>query len=186
MRTPKFPERCALFLAGLGLLIPRSAVFAEPLDVGQRIVDVALDSGGVFHGRVVNAEGQPVPRADVRMARDGVPVVSTSTNDQGGFDVAALQGGVYQVQVADKSHVLRLWAAQTAPPQAVAGFTIATGPVARGQGCTTSSCTGPGGCGPCGGGGWGFLTNPWVIGAAVAAAIAIPLALNDDDDDDAS
>lgn len=30
--------------------------------------------------------------------------------------------------------------------------------------------------------GWGFLANPWVVGAAVAAAIAIPLALDDNDD----
>ncbi len=34
-----------------------------------------------------------------------------------------------------------------------------------------------------GGGGFGFLANPWIIGGAVAAAIAIPLALDDNDDD---
>ena len=33
-----------------------------------------------------------------------------------------------------------------------------------------------------GGGRYGFLTNPFVIGGIVAAAIAIPLALDDDDD----
>lgn len=28
----------------------------------------------------------------------------------------------------------------------------------------------------------GFLTNPWVLGAVVATAIAVPLALDDSDD----
>lgn len=186
MRTPKFLERCALYLACLGLLIPRSALLAEqPTEAGQKIVDVALDSAGVFHGHVVDAGGQPVAMANVRMLRDGNPLVSTVTNDQGGFDVASLQGGVYSVQLADQTHLLRLWAANTAPPHANQGFTVATGTVARGQSCTANSCTGMcgGTCGACKGG-WGFLTNPWVIGAAVAAAIAIPIAVSNNDDDD--
>ena len=81
---------------------------------------------------------------------------------------------------------VRLWAANTAPPSAVAGFTHVDGAVQRGQ-CTVDSCTGTcgGTCGACKGkcGPLGLLMNPWVIGAAVAAAIAIPLAVNDDDDD---
>ncbi len=72
MRTSKFLERCALYLACLGLLIPRSALLAEQFDVGHKIEDVALDGGGVFHGRVVDAQGQPVAMANVRMSRDGV------------------------------------------------------------------------------------------------------------------
>lgn len=32
----------------------------------------------------------------------------------------------------------------------------------------------------------GFLTNPWVVGALIAAAIAVPLAIDDDDNDLAS
>ncbi|HEY6563964.1 MAG TPA: hypothetical protein VIY86_05675, partial [Pirellulaceae bacterium] len=63
---------------------------------------------------------------------------------------------------------------------ATVGVQSIQGPVSRGQNCTDSSCTEPSGC--CGGGMMGFLTNPFVIGAAIAAAIAIPLALDDDDD----
>ena len=48
---------------------------------------------------------------------------------------------------------------------------------ACGSGCGGGIFGGAGG----GGGMLGLLSNPWVIGAAVAAAIAIPLALDDDD-----
>lgn len=33
------------------------------------------------------------------------------------------------------------------------------------------------------GGKWSFLTNPWVLGAIVATAIAVPLAIDDSDDE---
>ena len=46
------------------------------------------------------------------------------------------------------------------------------------------SCGDAGCAGGCGGGGvLGFISNPWFIGAVVAAAIAIPIAVSDDDDD---
>jgi len=32
------------------------------------------------------------------------------------------------------------------------------------------------------GGRWSFLKNPWVLGAIVATAIAVPLAIDDSDD----
>ena len=51
-----------------------------------------------------------------------------------------------------------------------------------GGACGGGACGGGGGfLGGGGGGLLGLLSNPWVIGAGVAAAIAIPLALDDDD-----
>jgi hypothetical protein len=68
--------------------------------------------------------------------------------------------------------VYRLWAEQTAPPAANDGVLVVHGDDAvRGNSCN-----------PCGGGLLGVLANPWVLAAIVAAAIAIPLALDDDDD----
>jgi hypothetical protein len=93
------------------------------------------------------------------------------------------QGGLYQLVSGRHAAHVRCWTASSAPPHAQNQVQFIQGRVERGQGCTDTSCTTPG-CDPCGGGGvCGFLMNPLVIGTAIAAAIAIPLALDDDDDD---
>jgi hypothetical protein len=50
------------------------------------------------------------------------------------------------------------------------------------SGCYGGACGGAPGCGTTGGGFLGLISNPWVVGGVVAAAIAIPLALDDDND----
>ncbi len=151
-----------------------------------RIADIALDEAGSLRGLVVGGEGQAIAGAPVIMTQGDAKIVETATDQMGQFSVQSLRGGVYEMQVnADRFNV-RVWAPQTAPPTATTGFTYVLGTVQRGQ-CTEDSCTGVcggtcGAAGAFGGGPLGLLMNPWVIGAAVAAAIAIPLALDDDDD----
>jgi hypothetical protein len=190
MRINKAIQRSILVLACVGMIIPRSCLYAQQ-PATPTITDVALNPQGSFRGRVVDAEGQPVAGAKIVMATSDTVVVETQSDPRGSFNVNSLRGGFYQLAVGNVRQNVRLWAPNTAPPTAATeGLTITLGAVQRGQGCTVDSCTGTcgGTCAACSGhGAMGFLMNPFVIGAAVAAAIAIPLALSsDDDDDDAS
>ena len=86
---------------------------------------------------------------------------------------ANVHRGVYQIATSGSNGIYRLWAAQTAPPAAQAKLLVVNdGQIALGQCCHD-------GCGGCCGSGWGLLGNPWVLGGIVAAAIAIPLALDE-------
>jgi hypothetical protein len=98
----------------------------------------------------------------------GRAVASTQTGVDGRFAIAGVKAGVYEVATSQGVTVCRLWAPRTAPPAAQSdALVVHGGSVVRGaQG---------------GGGVIGFLSNPWVLGGIVAAAIAIPLALDDDD-----
>ena len=190
MRINKSIQRSILVLACVGMIIPRSCLLAQQ-PATPVITDIALSPQGLFQGRVVDAEGQPVSGAKILMATNDTVVVETESDPSGAFNVNSLRGGFYQLAVGNVNQNVRVWAPNTAPPTATEGLTVTLGAVQRGQGCTVDSCTGTcgGTCAACSGhGALGFLMNPFVIGAAVAAAIAIPLALNnnDDDDDDAS
>lgn len=188
MRINKAIQRSMLVLACVGMIIPRSCLLAQQ-PTESVITDIALSAQGALQGRVVDAQGQPVSSANVQIMTKEAVVVETQTDAAGTFNVNSLRGGFYQVNINNVNQNVRMWAPGTAPPTATDGLTVTLGTVQRGQGCTVDSCTGTcgGTCAACSGGGaLGFLMNPFVIGAAVAAAIAIPLALNDDDDDDAS
>ena len=91
-------------------------------------------------------------------------VASTRTDSEGKFALTGVQAGVYQLQSGNVSGTYRVWAPQTAPPSASQGILLVAGQdVVRHQGILS------------------HLANPYVLAAIVAAAIAIPLALDDDD-----
>ena len=123
----------------------------------------------------------------VQVRRNQEPVASGKTNEKGVFRTGPLTGGVYQIAVTGRMQELRVWRGAAAPPRAEKIATFVVGPTVRAQGCANPSCTVAncdGGCSGAGGfknGPLGFMFHPLVIGAAVAAAIAIPLALDDDD-----
>ncbi len=166
MKQIGFIRGTAVALACLGMFVGQFARAAQPL-----VTDVALAQGGILNGKVVDRQGAAQARVAVHLVRDGEMVAASETDAQGEFHVAGLRGGVYQVETSQSVGVYRLWAEQTAPPAANEGILIVNGDDAvRGNQC------GPGG------GVLGFLANPWVLAAIVAAAIAIPLALDDDDD----
>ena len=131
------------------------------------IRDIALQAGGTMRGQVVDAQGNPCGQIPLRVVRttDQAPVAIAQTDAQGRFDVSGLTGGVYRVETPAGAAVYRLWAPNTAPPSAVASALVVQGdPAVRGN---------------LGGLGWFGWT---LIGLGVAAAIALPLALDDDDD----
>ncbi|GIW93687.1 MAG: hypothetical protein KatS3mg110_1728 [Pirellulaceae bacterium] len=163
----------ATVVAMASWFLPRPALAVMP--GGHRIeatskstVDVQLQDGGILTGYVVTADGQPVALVPVRISRHGKLVAAAQTDVHGKFAVRDIRGGVYQIETPQQTDVVRLWAARTAPPSASDRLVmvVQSDDLIRAQG---------------GGRFMQFITNPWVLGGIVAAAIAIPLALDDDD-----
>ena len=172
----------AAALACAGLLVPRG-VLAEtrlPADANSEniasqqasprlIRDVALAQGGMLRGQLVDPNGQSLGLTEVKLVQNNRIVAATHTDAQGTFQLDGLRGGVYQVHTDLPVGVFRLWAPQTAPPAAQASVLVIDGnQTIRGQKPLRGRLI-------------SWLTNPWVIAIGVAAAIAIPLALDDED-----
>ena len=191
MKSWKRLQTSMALLACFGMMVP-SVAWGEQATadaaVTRRVVetvDVELTNEGLLQGKLVAQNGQPVANAPVVLVQSSQALAKTTTRVDGTFQFNALRGGLYNVMAAGTPINVRAWAPRTAPPLAHDGLLVVKGAVVRGQGCTVDSCTGTcgGACDACGvgGGPLGLLMNPFVIGAAVAAAIAIPLALDDDD-----
>jgi|GEM_PF-635641 len=138
--------------------------------------DVVLEGQGVLRGQIVNAQGLAVVNTPVSLQTGGKEVARVLTDKTGNFQAAGLKGGVYQVASNGHQGVYRLWAPRTAPPAATQGLRIVSQPadVVRGQ-------LGPGG-GPFATVGQWIAEHPIMTAGAVAAAVAIPIAIDDDDD----
>ncbi|MEQ8849605.1 carboxypeptidase-like regulatory domain-containing protein [Botrimarina sp.] len=181
--TIQFMQRVAAAVACVGMLA-QPVVAATPVAAPQAVpavADIALGEGGLFTGKVVNAQGAPVGHSPVSVRLADRPVAEATTNAEGVFAVAGLGSGLYTV-VADNGQVTyRVWEAGIAPPVANKSALIVTGQeVLAGQY--------PGYCEPVPQGHPGILgwvrEHPLLVGAGIAAAIAIPIAVADDDDDE--
>lgn len=175
-------QRLAAALACVGMLV-QPAMATSPVAAAP-IADVALASGGVFSGKVVNAQGAPLAEKMVSVRQAGQEVASTKTDQQGAFTVEGLNGGLYQVVSEGGVVSYRLWAANTAPPAANQAALIVTGDdIVNGQYCNTCP---PNACGCPPGKGAGIMgwvrEHPLLVAAGIATAIAVPLAVADDDD----
>ena len=162
----------AVVLSCLGIAMPQVSMAIGPVTQSSaaapvataQITDVALGQGGLLKGQVVSSTGAPQADAQVRFIQNGKQVAVTITDSEGYFAVKGLSGGVYQVATGENVMIYRVWAANTAPPIAQHDILLVAGEnVVRGQGGILYG-----------------LSNPWVIGAGVAAAIAIPVALAND------
>ena len=144
-----------------------------------RIGDVALQPGGLLHGQVLNEQGVAQPNARVTVVRDGEAIAVANTDERGRFVVSGLSGGVHEIHTNSRGDVYRLWAPRTAPPAAKNAVLIVTGDnvVRSVGGGPPVAPAAPASSGWMKGLGW--LANPWVLAAIVAAAIAIPLAVDD-------
>ncbi|MDA1050458.1 MAG: carboxypeptidase-like regulatory domain-containing protein [Planctomycetota bacterium] len=162
-----------VMLACTALLAGQTAQAASPI-----IRDIALQPGGILNGQVLNEQAVAQGQAKVAVVHKGKPLTVTETDKDGRFVVTGLEPGVYELHLAQGGGAYRVWAPRTAPPAAEQGvLLVQDNRVVRGLG----GDIGKGGAGPSKGGGhFGWLANPWVLGALVAAAIAIPLALDDD------
>jgi hypothetical protein len=145
--------------------------------IALEVSDVALAQGGLLTGQLLDEHMRPLPAADVAISTNGRTVAAMVTDSDGAFAVAGLRGGFHQITAAGAVQNCRLWTVGTAPPRATEGVRIVAGTgVVRGQ--------------------WGpppmvnnfvrnakvWATNPFVVGGVIAAAVAIPIALNNDGD----
>lgn len=166
----------AVILACLGMLVPNSPLQAAGRDTGSRqedttsrrdpaVIDVALDNGGTLDGQVVDVRGNPVVQTSVSIYQSDREVASAATDRSGHFRVSGLRGGMYRLATGKTTRVYRLWAPGTAPPSVHSGtLVVRNEEQVLGQDKT---------------GFFHFLRNPWFVGAVVAAAIVLPIALHD-------
>jgi hypothetical protein len=159
-------------LAMVSMLLPHRGLATEPVAENVRpsisIVDVALAEDGSLSGQVMDLQGVPVASTTVAVVRQGEVVATVQTDSQGRYSVSGLNTGLYQVVTEQGITVCRVWSAKAAPPSAQAEALVIDG---------THTMRGVMGGRP-----WGsILSNPWVLGGIVAAAIAIPLALDKKD-----
>lgn len=163
----------------------RSAQVVDGVQVSQNIKDVQLGSAGTLRGAVVDNNGRPVAGAPVVVGQQGKVVAQFDTAADGRYALKDVTPGVYQVASYAGVQTIRVYA-DNAPAGAVQGVVqvVDQAGIERGQCCENgASCPG---CAQCNGGRYGVLkrivTNPLTWAVVIAAAIAIPLALDDDDD----
>ena len=184
-----------MLVSTFSLLLPHngfeSIVCAQDTTAGEQYAsrsssDVALNSRDQLFGRVVSAQGQPTSQTAVQLFQNNRLVASARTNLDGNFQTGPIAGGTYLLVTGNQKLTIRAWTSNTAPPAATPNVLIAESTVIRGQccysNCQVTNCDGTCGNGAYCGGGVGMLIHPMVIGAAIAAAIVIPLALDDDDE----
>jgi hypothetical protein len=157
MKTGSLVRRVVITLATVGMCIPSVALAAEP---APAVTDVALNDGGILYGQVVDLRGAAVTGVPVSVKAQDRDVAAATTNTEGRFAVSGLRGGVYHVAAADGHGVYRLWSPGTAPPSAQNNAIVYTQDVEHRS--TVKM----------------FFSNPVVIAALVATAIAVPLALS--------
>ena len=178
MKLSKFLRGCVMVATCTGMLSaqlaqaagnPAVTPVAQAAAARPKVQDVALQDRGVFSGAVVDQNGAARGSVPVTISKQGEVVAQTETDAAGRFSVQGLTGGVYEVKTPVGSGVYRLWAPRTAPPAAQSVAMVMPDNVVRAQlGLNNGSA-------------FGWLANPWVLAGVVAAAIAIPLALDDDD-----
>jgi len=155
----------AAVLSCLGMLV--SPVAAAPQAPAPR--DVTLHDGGVLLGQVVNSQGSGLAKTQISLYSGDKEVARTESDSTGKFSVSGLKGGVYRVASANNQGVYRLWSPRTAPPAAQRGMMLVSGnEIARGQSAG----------GPFSGIANWVAQHPLMTAGAVAAAIAIPIAVD--------
>jgi hypothetical protein len=161
----------AAAVAILGMSLPSAALAVTPAMAAN---DIALRSGGLLVGQVVDQQGVAKANTVVAVQYANQEVVRTTTDKNGVFAAKGLRGGEYQLLTQDGSIQCRLWAAETAPPAAKNAALVVTGNnVVRGN--------------HHGGGvvGWA-KAHPYMTAGAIGTAIAVPLVAADDDWDNGS
>jgi hypothetical protein len=162
----------ATALACFGLLAPSTSYAgtrqqvkktAAPASVAKvQTNDVVLQAGGLLRGRVVDNQGRSQKQVQISLTGAKREEVAAVTDAAGRFEIAGLKSGVYNLKTPQSVRVVRLWNNATAPPAAEDGILVVnTSQVIRGNGL-----------------GGSLLANPLIIGAAIATAVAVPIAVN--------
>jgi hypothetical protein len=137
---------------------PSEQKFDQPAVQTPVVSDVALQTGNVLQGQVVDSNGQPVAGAPVCLLEKQQEVAKATTAADGSFQVSGVRGGVYRVVTFQGDGTYRAWPQGAAPPAAKPKIVL------------TQNSNGPGPI-------VRVLTSPLAICAIVATAIAVPVAL---------
>jgi hypothetical protein len=156
-----------------GILNPALQLQAEPA-VRTRVPDVRLDEQGQFHGVVLNGQGQAMPDTQVKLARvnqqqtAAANMATVTTDARGSFVIRDLPAGTYRLETSSGVFLCRLWTHAAAPPSSASSLCVVNDPqVVRGQRPMHEI----------------FRSDPLLMAAIVAAAIAIPIAVHKSQDD---
>jgi hypothetical protein len=151
-----------------GLAAPETAADSAPARVP--IVDVSLTAEGTLTGRLVDPSGGAMPEQLIVLHTAERAVMHTKTDKQGDFTFRRVPGGVYQLRIDESAVSCRVWPRHAAPPVAKDALLVVVGaPVVRGQQPIGAA-----------------FSSPVFVGAVLAAAIAIPVAIHNANDDDPS
>lgn len=136
-----------------------------------RIPDISLGQEGMLCGKVVNAQGVPVSKAEIGIYQSNKMVAKVLSGEHGDFSVTGLRPGVYQLIVsANQGVTVRLWEKRTAPPAACPKLLVVVNyDTVRGQRRIGELLP--------------LDNTTLVVGGMVAAAIAIPIAVANSTDD---
>ena len=172
MKTSKTFRAAIVALTCLGVCVPRGVVandsitVVDGIQVNKKVEDLSLQKG-LLVGGLVDENGRGVEDAPVVIAQQGKPVAELRPDADGRFAAAGLKPGVYQVVSHGGLNIYRVWEEGQAPAGAKKGVIHQVdAKIARGAS---------------NGGLLGLLANPLILALIIAAAIAIPLALDDDD-----
>ena len=140
MKLTRILRGLAVTAATFGILFPvptiaRASEYATAQREVETVRDLALGSGGVLRGQVVNSDGLPAPKEVVTVIRDGRPVATVKSDDQGAFTIAGIPSGVYAITSGKATGVVRAWSHGSAPPAASQGVLLVPRDLTvRGQG----------------------------------------------------
>ena len=181
MRVGAWTRRFAVMVAGVGMVAPQGGLLAQNQGVVSPVVDVIdyrMEANGRLVGEVRDTAGNLLSNRRVTVFFEGNQVATTTTNEQGVFQVEGLREGVHDVVACDRTTRYRLWQDETAPPQSE---TVAR--LVCGQESPVYQSTGPTRPAPRFGRlGAAFATYPIataaLLGAGLGTAIAVPIAVS--------
>ena len=159
------------FVAAFGLVVPYQA-FAASVASQKTVVnidDVKLHKNGNLYGVVLTSALRPAPNSPVTIQQGKDVLAKTKTNKSGGFGFAGLKSGVYQLVSPEGHQTVRVWNGKVAPPSAAPQAVLVNDTVRAQQGMNGLKV---------------FLSNPFVIAAIIATAIAVPVAIHNSGSDE--
>ena len=156
-------RRTVIVLSVFGMLCPSITIANEPLTSALKVHDVQLTENGKLPIVVVNAQGKPQPNVTFEITRAGdAECITGVTGEAGEYQVEGLKGGVYQIRTDQGLCACRVWTHQAAPPTSAKSLLLVNDRVVRGQRPISEL----------------FRSDPILMTAIVAAAIAIPIVIH--------
>ncbi len=129
-------------------------------------VDVSLADNGKLQGKLLDSQGKPVAGKAIAIHREGKQVAVAKSSADGTFELSGVRGGLYTITSEHGGGLFRLWAPRTGPPSAT-DFAVVynDSTIVRGNFGNPKR----------------WLQKPVLLGAGIAGAIALPIALHDDE-----